>query len=130
MRREIFVLAVVFGALCCTDRAFGQAMPRIGGNNSRSFVQKYITSRPTVSPYLNLVRDQSQSFGAPNYQTLVRPALEQRELARAQERQVANLQQQIGTMQGDIRRAQSGVISTGHPTRFMTYLHFYPTLNR
>ena len=132
MRRGIILLVVILGSHCCSDWASAQtdwgAYGRRG--TSRAFTQKYLSSRPTVSPYLNLVRDQSMNTGAPNYQTLVRPALDRRELARDQERQLSSLQNQVGTIQGDLRRAQSGAMATGHPTRFMTYSHFYPGLNR
>jgi len=75
------------------------------------------------------VRDRGSAVT--NYHTLVRPQLEARAAARQQQRSIAQVQQQVNTIQRDFRQVrQTGVFQTGHPTRFMTYLHYYPSLGR
>jgi len=84
-----------------------------------------IYNRPTVSPYLNLLQGPNQ-FGviSPNYQTLVRPQLEAREIAQQQGQAISNLQQQVRRAQGTGGSAASG--RTGHETRRLYYSHYYP----
>jgi hypothetical protein len=88
-----------------------------------------IYSRPTVSPYLNLLN--TDRFGVSNYQTLVRPLIEQREAAQQNQANIQQLQQQFQTAQMSAARRGSsgGPRSTGHPSRYFTYLHYYPQLN-
>ncbi len=100
--------------------------------STQSFARNYILSRPTVSPYLNLVRRDGFG-GVTNYQTLVRPQLEQREFARIQQAELSRVRQQMAVQQRSIdtiqqQRAQR-VFSTGHPTRFMNTQNFYPGFN-
>ena len=89
----------------------------------------YLLSRPTVSPYLNLLRVES-SLSLPNYQTLVRPALEQRQQAAQQRSSIRQLQSRVTNMQGQGagRNQREQGFATGHPSRFATYLHYYPGL--
>ena len=97
--------------------------------SNRTFVDNYILSRPTVSPYLNLVRRDGFG-GVTNYQTLVRPQLEQRELARIQQAEISRVRQQLAVQQRSIESVQQQraqrVFSTGHPTRFMNLQQYYP----
>ncbi len=94
-------------------------------------LRDYLYRRPTVSPYLNLVRDQDSRFGMPNYQTLVRPQLRQQAAARRHETSITRMQRQVNTIGRNVQRIQQrGSYPTGHPTRFMTYLHYYPGLRR
>ncbi len=97
----------------------------------RQFSERYLYNRPTVSPYLNLLNQQSTT-GAPNYFTQVRPLLEQREQARRQTGALQQLQRQVTNVRQDLNRrtGPNAARVTGHPTRFMTYSHYYPTLNR
>jgi hypothetical protein len=85
----------------------------------------YLLDRPTVSPYLNLLRLESSS-AMPNYHTLVRPEVENRQEAARQAMAIRQLQNNVSSMQGEMNGSQG--FSTGHPTRFMTYLHYYPGL--
>ncbi len=96
----------------------------------RTRYRNSLLNRPTVSPYLNLVR-RDGSLGASNYQTLVRPQLEARQNAFRQQQTINNVQRQVNTLQTDFRQSQAlGTRQTGHPTRFMTYSHYYPSLGR
>ena len=106
--RNLFALGVL--ALAAVPAL---AQPRVGP-----------TSRPAVSPYLNLVRP-----GSPpglNYYDLVKPQLEFR-------RDILDLRQQVTSNQTvltDLTAGGTGSIipTTGHTTRFMDTGGFYPGL--
>ena len=72
---------------------------------------------PTVSPYLNLLS--SDQFGVTNYQSLVRPLVNQGNAIQRQGGAIQRLQQQSYSAAGP--RA-----GTGHSSYFMNYSHFYP----
>lgn len=82
--------------------------------------------RPTVSPYLNLLQSGGGALNLPQYQTLVRPFLEQQSI---NERNALNSQavrRQINSLQSQVNRNQFAPgRATGHPTRYMNYSHFY-----
>jgi len=82
--------------------------------------------RPTVSPYLNLLLP--GNLPGTNYQTLVRPALEQQRINREQELQLNRLQQQFSTaLQSSTTRPrhEQGIRPTGHQAAFFHYSHYY-----
>jgi hypothetical protein len=118
MRRAVFALLTLACVSLVADRANAQGGYSGGG-----------VSRPTVSPYLNLVG--SNRFGIANYQTLVRPLIEQREAALQNQANIQQLQEQFQSGQAAAMRRGStgGVGQTGHPSRYFTYLHYYPQLN-
>ena len=97
--------------------------------STNAFVRNYLLSRPTVSPYLNLLRVDGFGLTA-NYQTLVRPQIEQRELAVLQEQENFRLQQQLNAQQTSIeslrRQRSQRVFSTGHQSRFMDLRGYFP----
>ncbi len=78
---------------------------------------------PTVSPYLNLL--QTNQFGATNYQSLVKPLVDQHNAINRQGNSLNRLQQQVNTFSSGAGSAPSGQ-GTGHVTFFMNYSHFYP----
>ncbi len=123
----LFVLIAQLGARDVHAQGF---VPR--GANAALATRDFIVNRPTVSPYLNLLRTESP-ISAPNYQTLVRPALEHRQEVQRQDSAIRQLQSRVVNMQGQMaarsRREQQG-FATGHPVRFMTYLHYFPMFNR
>lgn len=87
---------------------------------SEGFAQgarRYQPSRPTVSPYLNLYRNNVGPL--PNYYSLVRPQLNQQAF---NDRVVAQQAQQsatLGVLQS--QAAQATVTPTGKRSWFMTY---------
>jgi hypothetical protein len=88
---------------------------------------KHVQRQPTVSPYLNLVRDDSGA--AANYQTLVRPQMEQIDINRQQEMQFDRLDRQFQDFRSESAYPQQGSLDireTGHITRFMNRSHYYP----
>jgi hypothetical protein len=77
------------------------------------------SSRPAVSPYLDLTRGGDTAF---NYHRRVRPEMEWR-AATAQDRlSLARLGQQQDEAN---RRRASGLKGTGHAAQFMSYSHYY-----
>jgi hypothetical protein len=113
---RILMCGAVLGGFLSIHSALGQ-----GIGTSASTSPYY--SRPTVSPYLNLaVRNQ---FGISNYQTLVRPMLEQ---------QAQNASQRQPSIKNAPLNRLAEPPTTGRPTgirtaarsdRYMNYSHFY-----
>ena len=94
---------------------------------------RYTLNRPTVSPYLNLLRRSADNSSLPNYQTLVRPQLEQRQQSQQRDIAIQRLQSRVTNMQGRaaIQAQQQGrrnPFITGHASGFMRYLHYYPSM--
>ncbi|MGD9724181.1 MAG: hypothetical protein AB7O59_23165 [Pirellulales bacterium] len=75
---------------------------------------------PTVSPYLNLLQNNSVFSPATNYQSLVKPLIDQNSAIRRQGGAINQLQQQVNSGPG------SGGGGTGRGSYFMYYSHFYP----
>ena len=75
-----------------------------------------------MSPYLNLLNNNTS--GVTNYQSLVRPLVQQGNAINRQGSDLNRLQQQVSSQ----RSAASGYTgsSTGHVTLFMNYSHYYP----
>ncbi len=125
----------IVAAICCVDSALGQAF-RPSQFSFRNNINQIIQNRPTVSPYLTLALNGSQTStgsgaNVSTYQTLVRPQLEQREQALYQQRQYQQLQQQVQNLRNDFEvKLEKNGIATGHPTRFMTHSHYYPRLDQ
>lgn len=88
-----------------------------------------VERRPTVSPYLNLVRDDGDTSDVPNYQSLVRPQIEQSRTNRRQRQRLQKLGRQVRQLQTS-KSPSTGetdqVRETGHAVRFMNLLHYYP----
>jgi hypothetical protein len=83
---------------------------------------------PTVSPYLNLYRNETDNEGAPNYFSLVRPQMDQIDANRYQQREMAQLRGQIGTMSSSVVGPgyhSGSVPGTGSSARYMDTAQFY-----
>ena len=78
---------------------------------------------PTVSPYLNLLQNNNQLNVAPNYQSLVKPLIDQRNATQRQGNALQNLQQKVNAQGAGGAGVGRG---TGLHTTFMNYSHFYP----
>jgi hypothetical protein len=88
------------------------------------------SAAPTVSPYLNLFRDDFDGNDDFNYQTLVRPQLEQQRFNEQVQRQAMDINRRLQSMsaQPDFNpQGNRNVMPTGHQTVFMNYGHYYPT---
>lgn len=84
------------------------------------------TADPTISPYLNLFREEEEG-ALPNYYTFVRPQQKQVETNRSQQRQLQGLQQQVQrTAYQTPAGGGSGVVpATGFRARFGDTGQFY-----
>lgn len=111
IRRVLFSLVVVLLLAAGSQRAEAQGNYRGSSDNPVG---------PTVSPYLNLL--QNDQFGVTNYQSLVKPLVQQGNAINRQGNELRNIQQQISTPRGG---GYSGS-GTGHATFFMNYSHYYP----
>lgn len=99
-------------------------------------------SRPTTSPYLNLIQNNqaNQQLGNPVYQNLVKPQVESRREFAQQQGQIEQLRRKqnslasqagSGNLTGPTTRGISTQIRpTGHTSRFMDYFHYYPVQSR
>jgi hypothetical protein len=110
------------GAMMLAELALAQVPP-----------VRYQPTRPTISPYLNLLRRDVGPL--PNYHSLVRPQLQQ--LANNQQQQL-QLQQQRASIQANTTRltqveevqSLSTAAPTGSAAGFRNYSHYYPGLAR
>lgn len=82
-------------------------------------------SSPTVSPYLNLVNNPNSNVT--NYQTLVRPMMEERE---ALHRQNMGPQGNPRSQPATSRRGSQQQEGPVQAARFLNYSHYYGTLRR
>ncbi|MEX2308130.1 MAG: hypothetical protein WD738_11085 [Pirellulales bacterium] len=87
------------------------------------------SAAPTVSPYLNLFREDFDGNSDFNYQTLVRPLQQQQQFNQMMERQSMEVAKRLQTIaaQADFNpQGSTSQYPTGHRTVFMNYSHFYP----
>ncbi len=104
--------------------------PRPMFNQAKPFQTVY--REPTVSPYLNLHRDDTNNESAPNYFAFVRPQLDQIDANRVQQRDIQQLRGQVqatSTVVGPQYRA-SELPGTGTPARYMDTAQFYSGMRR
>lgn len=81
------------------------------------------TASPTVSPYLNLFREeQGATDPVPSYYTFVRPQLEQQASYQQQQREIEQIRRQ---MQGGTSTAQRPTYGVGTQARYFDTAQFY-----
>ncbi|QDU58412.1 hypothetical protein [Aeoliella mucimassa] len=88
-----------------------------------------VSADPTVSPYLNMFRDSLDGSDDLNYQTLVRPQLQQRSINQQVERQAQAINRQITALSARNAYNTTGdanAMPTGHTSAFLYHSHFYP----
>jgi hypothetical protein len=92
--------------------------PGMAARAQGPYVRPAVSPNPTppVSPYLNLLR--SGSSPAINYFGLVRPEIDFRN-------SLQQIQQQISGLPGAAGYDPNAPLSTGHPTQFMNYSHYF-----
>ncbi|MBI3839631.1 MAG: hypothetical protein HY288_17050 [Planctomycetia bacterium] len=122
MKPRIVLFALTLGlmALAAPRLAFAQAISTFPQGHSDN------PNGPTVSPYLNLLQSNNQLNSVPNYQSLVKPLIDQRNAIQRQGNSLQHLQQQVASGAG----GGVGGRGTGHTTHFMNYSHYYPRLAR
>jgi len=130
MRPLLFIAVFAAGLACSTQDVSAQGLAGLGRyGGGRSYFQQYLNTRPTVSPYLNLLRSRGDT-GLPNYQSIVRPQLQARQNQARQQQQMARMQQDLRQLRDSRVNREGQQTLTGHPTRFMEHLHYYPGLSR
>jgi hypothetical protein len=101
------------------------------GNASKPFSS--YSSSPTVSPYLNLFREDLEGGGDLNYNTLVRPQLQQQQFNQQVQRQNMQLAQRLQSISArsdfNVQGARDQ-FPTGHKTVYFYHSHFYPSFGR
>ncbi|MCH8046809.1 MAG: hypothetical protein IID44_24165 [Planctomycetes bacterium] len=118
MQRIIFSLVIVAISLLICGPASAQ-QPR------RSY-SPYQPSRPTVSPYIDLLRRRTGELS--NYHTFVRPKLRTQAALRQQSNRFGSLQRQFGGLQRQFSSLQNTQAApTGIGGGFMNFSHFYST---
>lgn len=70
-------------------------------------------ARPKVSPYLNLLRSNSFNVGVPNYQSLVRPQVDQSRFNARTAGQLGRLQRQVGGLAQTVGPGSLGIVGGG-----------------
>ena len=139
MRRllGLMMLAMLFEA--AFDQSVGYAQrrgrnsslfagnPRTNTNPGASLLNQALYNRPTVSPYLNLTRP--GGVVTPNYQSLVRPQMDQQRVNRAQRGATANLQREVSNSRHQAVVPGQSIRGTGHSTNYMSYSQYFNTLS-
>ena len=131
----LFTMSAVAFTASCAEAQVDSTRSALGAINRgfRTATQQTLR-RPTVSPYLQLVQGNGGGVNAgfgnavAIYQTQVRPAVEREQQQLLQQRQIQQMQSQLNEVRSTYRQQNSGYFSTGHPTRFMSYSHYYPLL--
>ncbi len=80
-------------------------------------VRSYRPSRPTVSPYLNLLR--TNTSGLPNYYSLVRPMEKQRQLNMHEQSMRRKQAVTLGRLEQGVQTNRAAIGGTGIGSRFM-----------
>ena len=124
-RNKILLAALLFGSAwaTCQSESYGQKA-------------RYQPRTPTVSPYLNLTRNNNGS-GLPNYYALVRPQLNQQAI---NQREIALRSQQAGQLmriESSLQRTStasptgvgSGFMVGGTKSTFLDTSHYYRPSN-
>lgn len=119
--RQLLVwLLIVSGSTILATKASAQSRSPYAPQNNRDVYSLGAYRSPTVSPYVNLGVGTN---GISNYQTIVKPMLDDREALRVQADTLQMLRQQLR----DSREPKGGSPGTSNQpsVRFMHYSHFY-----
>jgi hypothetical protein len=87
-----------------------------------------VTPEPTVTPYLNLFREDRSGNSDLDYTTLVRPQLQQQQINQQAQRQSLDLERRLQslTAQADFNAGgDKEQFPTGHKTAYRYYGHFF-----
>ncbi len=121
MRHMIWTFAVLSSVACGVGTARCWAQQPTGMNSTpRSPFANTGYNRPTVSPYINLG---TNSNGLSNYQTLVKPMIDDRQALERQNAALSQLQRQRGIApQSNPRDADP---NGRQGVRYFHYSHYY-----
>ena len=118
-----------FSWLCLCVGVLGLCL---GSSNAHGQqVRRYRAATPTVSPYLNLLRNNDEG-ALPNYYSLVRPQLQQQAFIQQQQainqQQMAFSAQQAAAVGSLTSQIQPLVTPTGKASQFMNTSRYYPAV--
>ncbi len=108
-KRILAIWAALGVLLVLGDEAFAQRGQR---------PQRFQPSRPTVSPYLNLFRNNNSPV--PNYYTFVRPELNQMQVNQQQQQLLLRQSAEIQGLQQNLLQAQTAGPVSGTSSWFQT----------
>lgn len=103
----------------------GASLGMLASFATEASAQGYQTPRPTVSPYINLLR---RGNSAVTYYGIVRPQFDQQQFNQQVVDQQAQLRQQIQAEQAQEAEGELGegsLRTTGHPTQVLSYGRFF-----
>jgi TolA-binding protein len=106
------VIVLVLGSFASSASAQGRGMRQRG-----------LMRRPTVSPYLNLLRNDQDV--ASNYYNLVRPQLDQITFNNHETQTIQSLQRQVNQESQRGPYSTTELRATGHGATYMNYSHYY-----
>ncbi len=135
MGSKRIILAMGIGLLVVSS-AFAQNSSLNALQRGRQTTSRQILNNPTVSPYLRLLQGGGSGVNSgiggvsAIYQTQVRPQIENRQQMAQQQQQIQQVQSQLNQVRNQYRQLSTGYMATGHPTRYMTYSHYYPSLSQ
>jgi hypothetical protein len=105
-----------------------------GGQQRGSKPFANVQRQPTLSPYLNLLRNDGDDMGGlPNYHTFVRPMLDQQQTNRRTNKRIQGLGQEVQAVNRQLAQQPTGASElrpTGHQTVFMNHSHYYTFAGR
>ena len=107
-----------------------QAVAQIGLGSARGFTSQFLSRKSTVSPYVQLGFANSRSVRNPAqglaiYQNQVRPQLQARQRQRERDLRIQSVQTNVNQISRGMQRSSATPGTTGHPTRFMAFLHYF-----
>ena len=118
LRPSVITIAVLGVCFFSSTEAFAQ---RRGYTPPSVSPLTNVYNRPTVSPYLNLLRG-----GVGGYQSLVKPLANNNRAARQNARQIQQLQRNVAQTRSGRTAGSQTFSPTGHVTAFRNLSHFYP----
>jgi hypothetical protein len=128
MSGRLIILSIICGGLYLQGTSTAEAQGRAGYNSDNVPTREVYNTRSgsnlTVSPYVNLGLNPN---GLSNYQTLVRPMIDQREYSRAQTEQLQQPRPAARTARNTREQADDSA-ENANPrakARFMHYSHFF-----
>lgn len=120
LRLAAVTLATLGICFCFTSEASAQ---RPSYSPPSASASANVFNRPTVSPYLNLLRG-----GAGGYQSLVRPLVDNGQANRRNAQQIQQLERNAGRTRAGRSSGSQTIAPTGHSTAFRNFSHYYPNL--